>query len=116
MRQGWAGLNLRAPFRALFGSTATCESPVCSLGKIVEKFSRDPTRFPRARERPWPGFSLAKIVETISARPYAFRRGPGNGPGQVFHGRKSSRRFPRDPTHFAAGQGTALARFFMGTS
>src|SRR6185437_800275 len=71
---------------------------------------------PRARERPWPGFSLAKIVETISARPYAFRRGPGNGPGQVFHWRKSSRRFPRDPTHFAAGQGTALARYSLGTS
>src|SRR6185437_13144806 len=61
-----------------------------------------------------PGFSLAKIVETISARPYTVRREPGNGPGQVFHWRKSSRRFPRDPTHLAACQATALARFFMG--
>src|SRR6185437_7967645 len=37
MRHGWAGLNLRAPFKALFGSTATCESPlsvsVISLGR-----------------------------------------------------------------------------------
>src|SRR6185312_9905107 len=27
--------------------------------------------------------------------------------------RKSSRRFPRDPTHFAAGQGAALAPLFL---
>src|SRR6185312_4899630 len=37
---------------------------------------------PRARERPWPAGPLRK-----------------------------SRRFPRDPTHFTAGQGTALARW-----
>src|SRR5215469_6285828 len=59
-------------------------------------------------------FLAAKIAEAIFARPYTFRRGPGNGPGPLFHGRKSSRRFPRDPTHFAAGQGTALARSSMG--
>src|SRR6185437_4827180 len=34
-------------------------------------------------------------------------RGPGNGPGRVFHWRKSSRRFPRDATRFAAGPGAA---------
>src|SRR5690348_8486372 len=69
---------------------------------------------PRARERPWPAIPLAEIVETIFARPYTFRRGPGSGPGPLFHWRKSSRRFSRDPTRFAAGQGAALARFFIG--
>src|SRR6185312_12424028 len=68
---------------------------------------------PQARERPWPAFLLAKIVGTIFARPYTFRRGPGNGPGPLSYWRKSSGRFSRDPTPFAAGQGTALARFAM---
>src|SRR6185437_7271183 len=110
--------------------------------KSSRRFSRDPTIFaagrgaalarwfigenrrddfretlqfsPRTGERPWPAGLSAKIVETIFARPYNFRRGPGSGPGPLVYRRKSSRRFSRDPTIFAAGQGAALARWFIG--
>src|SRR6185437_15796753 len=112
--------------------------PVVHWRKSSRRFPRDPTHFAAGQGAALACGLLAEIVETISARPYTFRRGPGSGPGlwsiggnrrddfretlhvsprarerpwPVVYWRKSSRRFPRDPTHFAAGQGAALARY-----
>ena len=73
-------------------------------------------RFPRGQGTALARYSTGGIVETISARPYTFSARPGNGPGPLFYWRKSSRRFPRDPTRFAAGQGTALARYAFASA
>src|SRR6185312_5865595 len=43
--------------------------------------------------------------------PTPFAAGQGTALALSSYWRKSSRRFPRDPTPFAAGQGTALARY-----
>src|SRR6185312_13076988 len=57
---------------------------VFALAEIVETISARPYTFRRGPGNgPGPVVLLAKIVETISARPYTFRRGPGNGPGPV---------------------------------
>ncbi len=74
MRQGWAGLNLRAAVQGALRICCHVRESAVGLGEFIG----------RARYQNYVTSDLlAKIVETISARPHDFRRGPGNGPGPL---------------------------------